>query len=177
VAGRSGNRGSRLERLTKDNFAGNGYARETHRGGGRELDMSDSPTDGPWPKDGFVVTLHLTVADVDRSAQFYSRVFGGTVVRTGHPSIVRIGNTWLILNVGGGPTDDKPSIWLRPPRQLNEVSSFMNIRVADVASCYDMWRARGAEFLTEPKDHGVEIRCYMRDPDGYLIEVGQVKAG
>ncbi|MGW0432983.1 VOC family protein [Micromonospora sp. NPDC003197] len=34
-------------------------------------------------------------------------------------------------------------------------------------------RSRGGEFLTEPKDHGMEIRCYLRDPDGYLIEVGQ----
>lgn len=38
------------------------------------------------------------------------------------------------------------------------------------------WRSRGAEFLAEPKDHGAEIRCYMRDPDGYLIEVGQTAA-
>jgi hypothetical protein len=32
----------------------------------------------------------------------------------------------------------------------------------------------GAGFLTEPLDnHGWELRCYMRDPDGYIIEVGQ----
>jgi hypothetical protein len=35
------------------------------------------------------------------------------------------------------------------------------------------WSAKGAEFLTEPKDHGREIRAYLRDPDGHLIEVGQ----
>jgi hypothetical protein len=35
------------------------------------------------------------------------------------------------------------------------------------------WSARGAEFLTPPKQHQYEIRCYIRDPDGYLIEVGQ----
>jgi len=144
---------------------------------GRELNMSESLADGLRPKDGFVVALYLTVADVDRSAQFYSRVFDGAVVRTGQPSIVQIANTWLILNVGGGPTDDKPSISLRPPQNPNEVSSFMNVRVADIASCYRTWRARGAEFITEPKDHGVEIRCYLRDPDGYLIEVGQATAG
>jgi catechol 2,3-dioxygenase-like lactoylglutathione lyase family enzyme len=33
--------------------------------------------------------------------------------------------------------------------------------------------ARGAEFLTPPQDRGAEIRCYLRDPDGHLIEVGQ----
>jgi lactoylglutathione lyase len=51
--------------------------------------------------------------------------------------------------------------------------SFLNIRVADIEAIYATWSARGAEFLTPPKDHGREIRCYLRDPDGHLIEVGQ----
>jgi hypothetical protein len=55
----------------------------------------------------------------------------------------------------------------------NEVSTFMNLRVADVQACYELWSSRGAEFLTPPIDRGAEIRCYMRDPGGYLIEVGQ----
>lgn len=43
----------------------------------------------------------------------------------------------------------------------------------DMWDCYKQWRAKGAFFLTEPLDnHGWEWRCYMRDPDGYLIEVG-----
>jgi catechol 2,3-dioxygenase-like lactoylglutathione lyase family enzyme len=33
--------------------------------------------------------------------------------------------------------------------------------------------AQGARFLTEPIDRTSELRCYLRDPDGYLIEVGQ----
>jgi uncharacterized glyoxalase superfamily protein PhnB len=54
------------------------------------------------------------------------------------------------------------------------VSSFLNLRVADIQSCYDDWTAKGAEFITEPLDnHGWETRGYMRDPDGYIIEVGQ----
>ena len=40
-------------------------------------------------------------------------------------------------------------------------------------AAYQEWRSRGAEFLTPPKVHSREIRCYMRDPDGHLIEVGQ----
>jgi catechol 2,3-dioxygenase-like lactoylglutathione lyase family enzyme len=64
-------------------------------------------------------------------------------------------------------------VTLHPPRNPDEASSFLNIRVADVHACYEDWRRKGAEFLTEPKDHAAEIRCYMRDPDGYLIEVGQ----
>ena len=125
------------------------------------------------PTDGFVVTHFLTVADVNRSAEFYVRIFGGTVVRNGEPTIIQLANSWLIVNVGGGPTDDKPTVTLRPPQNPNVVSSFPNIRFADIRACYEEWRAKGAEFLTEPKDHIAEIRCYMRDPDGYIIEVGQ----
>jgi hypothetical protein len=63
---------------------------------------------------------------------------------------------------------------LETPQNLNRVSSFLNLRVADIRDCYKKWSAKGAYFLTEPLDnHGHEWRCYMRDPDGYLIEVGQ----
>ena len=128
------------------------------------------------PKAGFVLTHFLTVADVSRSAEFYARVLGGQVIRAGQPTILQVANSWIILNVGGGPTDDKPTVTLHPPHDLDEATSFMNIRVADVRACYEEWGRQGAQFLTEPKDHGAEIRCYMRDPDGYLIEVGQSRS-
>jgi predicted enzyme related to lactoylglutathione lyase len=127
------------------------------------------------PKEGFVLTHFLTVKDVKASAEFYLRVFGGNIVMEGEPTIIEIANSWLILNVGGGPTDDKPTVTLHPPSNLNEASNFINIRVADIQRYYEEWRKKGAQFLTEPKDLGSEIRCYMRDPDGYIIEVGQSK--
>jgi lactoylglutathione lyase len=129
------------------------------------------------PKRGFVITHFLTVADIKRSAEFYLRIFRGKVIRSGQPTIIQIANSWLVLNVGGGPTDDKPTITLRTPQSLNEASSFMIIRVADIWAYYNEWQSRGAKFITEPKDHGIEIRCYMRDPDGYIIEVGQTTGG
>lgn len=110
---------------------------------------------------------------MSRAADFYARILGGDVIRRGEPTVIHLANSWVIVNVGGGPTDDKPDVTLHTPQKLNEATSFMNIRVADVWACYEDWRSKGAEFLTEPKDHGGEIRCYMRDPDGYLIEVGQ----
>ncbi len=131
------------------------------------------------PREGFTVAHFLTVADVERSALFYETVFGGRIVsrseRRGEPTYIQIANTWLILNIGGGPTPDKPTVTLGAPADLNEVSSFMNIRVADIQACYEQWRSRGAKFLTEPMDKYGETRCYIRDPDGYIIEVGQSK--
>ena len=131
------------------------------------------------PVEGITVAHFLTVADMERSVRFYETVFGAEVVSRGDaqgaPPYLRIANTWLIVNVGGGPTPDKPTVTLRPPPNPNEISSFMNIRVADIHACYELWKSRGAEFLTEPLDKYGEIRCYIRDPDGYIIEVGQSK--
>ena len=133
------------------------------------------PSDFPAPADGFVVTLFLVVADQDRSREFYRSVFDAKVVLERDPVILKIANTWLILNVGGGPTADKPTVTLETPADPNLASAFMNVRVADIAKAYREWSARGASFLTEPVDYGREIRAYIRDPDGHLIEVGQAR--
>src|SRR5260370_21666929 len=110
----------------------------------------------PDPQDGFVVTHFLVVSDQDRSREFYQSVFGAKVVLERDPVIMRIANSWLILNVGGGPTDDKPTVTLAPPADPDQASAFLNIRVADIAAAYAQRSARGAEFLTDPKDHGRE---------------------
>ena len=129
--------------------------------------------DFPAPKEGFVITHVLVVADPDRSREFYRSLLGGQVLLEGDPVIMKVANTWLTLATGGGPTDDKPGISLGTPAEPRFTSGFLNVRVADVARVYQEWSAKGAEFLTEPKDHGREIRAYLRDPDGHLIEVGQ----
>ncbi|HWY89329.1 MAG TPA: VOC family protein [Solirubrobacteraceae bacterium] len=127
----------------------------------------------PAPNEGIVLTHFIVSEDVERSRRFYTDVLGGEVVMDGEPSIVALANSWIIINIGGGPTDDKPTVTLEAPRHPDLVNSFLNIRVADIEAIYGDWSARGAEFLTPPKDHGREIRCYVRDPDGHLIEVGQ----
>ena len=129
------------------------------------------------PREGFTVAYFLTVSDIERSARFYERVFGGRILSggdsSGAPGYIQNANTWLIVNVGGGPTPDKPSVTLSVPADPDKISSFMNIRVADIQACYELWKSRGAEFITEPIAKYGEIRCYIRDPDGYIIEVGQ----
>lgn len=133
------------------------------------MDASDFPA----PQEGFVITHFLVVSDQDRSREFYRSIFDGKVVLERDPVIMKVANTWLILNVGGGPTDDKPTVTLTTPPDPDATSAFMNVRVADIYKAHAEWSAKGAQFLTEPKDHGREIRAYIRDPDGHLIEVGQ----
>jgi lactoylglutathione lyase len=128
------------------------------------------------PRDGFVVTHFLVVADQEQSRDYYRDVFGAEVLRERDPVILKLANSWVILNTGGGPTDDKPAVTLTTPPDPDTVSAFLNLRVADIGLAHREWSARGARFLTDPIDHGYEIRAYIRDPDGHLIEVGEARS-
>ena len=121
----------------------------------------------------FIVTNTIIAWDIKRSVAFYRDVLGATVLRDGEPTFLRLANIWLTINGGGGGTDDKPDVIASPPRDPNVLSNFINLRVADIKRCHEVWSSRGARFITEPKVHATEMRCYMRDPDGYLIELGQ----
>ena len=129
----------------------------------------------PTAPDGIVLAHFIVSGDVERSRRFYSEVLGGTLAYSGPGGLtyVALSNSWIIINVGGGPTDDKPAVTLETPPDPDRVSSFLNIRVKDIATVYPEWSGRGASFLTEPKQHPYETRCYIRDPDGHIIEVGQ----
>jgi catechol 2,3-dioxygenase-like lactoylglutathione lyase family enzyme len=134
------------------------------------IDFPNLPTP---PEEGLLMTLFITVRKVAESRRFYSEVLGGTVVLEENPCMVKLANSWIIMNPGGGPTPDKPGISVVNYEPGATTSIFLNLRVGDIQSCYETWKARGAEFVTPPIDRGAEIRCYMRDPDGYMIEVGQ----
>jgi catechol 2,3-dioxygenase-like lactoylglutathione lyase family enzyme len=132
----------------------------------------------PAPSEGILLTHFVVVSDIARSREFYAVVLGGEVVLDGDqdqgiPAMVKLANSWIIVNIGGGPTEDKPEVTLDVPADPHRTSAFLNIRVADIQSVYEDWSSRGARFLTPPQDRGAEIRCYVRDPDGHLIEVGQ----
>ena len=124
------------------------------------------------PSEGILLTHFIVCEDLERTKQFYVGVLGAKAVLE-DPLIMKFANGWIIANVGGGPTEDKPEVTLEVPQDPNRVSAFLNIRVADIQQIYEEWSAKGAEFLTPPIDRGPEIRCYVRDPDGHIIEVGQ----
>jgi catechol 2,3-dioxygenase-like lactoylglutathione lyase family enzyme len=63
------------------------------------IDFANLPT----PAEGLLVTLFITVRKVARSRDFYSRVLGGTVVLDENPCMVKLSNSWIIMNPGGPP--------------------------------------------------------------------------
>jgi lactoylglutathione lyase len=131
------------------------------------------PDELPAPGEGFVLTHFLVVSDQNRSREWYAQPLDAQGLRERDPVMLRATNSWLILNEGGGASDDKPEVTLTTPQDPSTTSAFLNVRVADIAAIHREWTAKGIEFLTEPKDQGQEVRAYVRDPDGHLIEIGQ----
>jgi len=78
-----------------------------------------------------------------------------------------------MLTVGGGPTQDKPTVTFASPTDPDTVISELVMRVPDCQAAYEVLRSRGAEFLTPPVDWGYEVRAFLRDPDGHLLEISQ----
>src|SRR4029077_7202289 len=107
------------------------------------IDFENLPT----PSEGFLVTQFITVRSIVRSRAFYSEVLGVQVLMEENPCMIKLSNWWLIMNPGGGPTPDKPDMSVVNYEPGNTISSFMNLRVADIQACYELWSARGAEFV------------------------------
>ena len=120
----------------------------------------------------------LVVGDVATSRDYYRDILGATVTREMEGSFCQLemAGTLLFLVSGGGPTEDKPDITFAPPTDPGTVSAELTFRVPDCQAAYDALVARGASFLSPPlaQDWGGEIRCFLRDPDGHLVELSQL---
>jgi hypothetical protein len=92
--------------------------------------------DAPIALEGFFATHFFTVSDQDRSKDFYVRILGGKVIKPDNPCYIKLANTWIILNSGGGPTPDKPEVLLETPSNLNP-SSTTAVNLAAVNSAND----------------------------------------
>ena len=128
-----------------------------------------------FPTDAMAMTHILVVSDIEASRGFYRDVLGAEVFREygGTSIVLRFAENWILLVTGGAPTEDKPDVTMAPPAEPDHVSHAMTIRVPDCRAAYETLSARGARFLTPPRDRGMEIRCFFRDPDGHLFEISE----
>lgn len=132
-----------------------------------------------FPSDDTELTRLLVVSDVERSKGWYTNVLGATLHREygGTSCVLKLLGQWVVLVTGGGPTEDKPTVTFAEPADPDRVSSELIFGVPDCRAAYEELKARGAEFLTPPVDHGWEIRAFFRDPDGHLFEISQASGG
>ena len=132
----------------------------------------------PFPTPDTALTHILVVADPGRSRRWYVEVLGAELYREyGSSVVLQFGGAWLLLVEGGGPSEDKPTVTLAPPRDPDQRDNLFTIRVDDCQAVYDHLRRRGATFLTPPVRHGGETRCFLRDPDGHLFEISEYRSG
>jgi catechol 2,3-dioxygenase-like lactoylglutathione lyase family enzyme len=130
-----------------------------------------------FPAPDTALTHILVVTDPMRSRDWYTGVLGASLYREyGSSVVLSFGAAWLLLVEGGGPTDDKPSVTLAPPPDPDVRDNLFTIRVDDCRATYELLRGRGGTFLTPPVEHGSEIRCFLRDPDGHLFELSEYRA-
>src|SRR6202008_5073175 len=90
------------------------------------------------PGEGISIAHFLTVTDINRSAPYYEKVFGARILSLGDgnaPGYLQLANIWMILNVGGVPTLDKPTVTLSVP-DPNQINRVRNCRLVDIQACY-----------------------------------------
>jgi len=125
-----------------------------------------------------LVSRFTVVRDYAKSRDFYLSLGGEAVVDVESMKFgcFSFANTWVGLCGAGGPTDDKPGISLAPCEpDEKKFASWLVVRTPDVTKKHAELKAKGVEFLTDPikLSNGVEERCYMKDPNGNIVELGQ----
>ena len=130
-----------------------------------------------FPEKDMQLTHILVVEEMKRSLNFYTNILGASLYREygGTSSVLDFNGSWLLLVTGGGPTEDKPDIFFTPLPDKKQISQAFTVRVKDCRKSYEILKSRGADFITPPHDWGMEIRCFFRDPDGYLWEISEAK--
>ncbi len=121
------------------------------------------------------LTTILVVTDLTISRRFYVDILGADLVREygGSSVVLKFLGNWLLLVTSGGPTEDKPGVYFKPPSDINSVSYSFTIRVENCSESYSILKDRGAPFITPPVTRGAETRCFFRDPDGHLFEISE----
>lgn len=129
------------------------------------------------PFENSELTTILVVSDLKKSTTFYTDMLGAELFREygGTSIVINLLNNWILLVTQGGPTEDKPDTYFKPPVDKNSVSHSFTIRVKDCRKSYVHLKRRGVVFISPPKDWGYEIRCFFRDPDGHLFEISEYK--
>jgi catechol 2,3-dioxygenase-like lactoylglutathione lyase family enzyme len=119
----------------------------------------------------------LVVGDLSRSLAFYENVLGAVrVIGSASYARLSLGRGELHLTTRSEPTPDKPGVTLAPPDPASPtVHGEVVLHVPDCRALYDQLVARGAKFLAPPAvpPWGHEVRAFLRDPDGHLVELSQ----
>jgi catechol 2,3-dioxygenase-like lactoylglutathione lyase family enzyme len=123
------------------------------------------------------VGVILAVRDVDRSVVFYRDHLGFEVDALyddpPYATLTREG-VRLSLAEQGHPAPDRPGTTLRVPQDTTVLPAIVVLEVADAHAVHARLVAEGVPMLAEPwAPPWGGLRCFVVDPDGYLVEIEQ----
>lgn len=124
--------------------------------------------DEPAPVVAGLAQVGLAVADLEASTRFYREVLGLPVrLEAGDMRFLQLGDLRLMLALPEGEEAGSDAI--------------LYLRVPELESAVEELRARGVDFLGEPRALGrigdVEVRgAFFRDPGGRLLALMEERA-
>ncbi len=121
----------------------------------------------------------LRVGDLERSIAFYTEVMGMTLLRQkDYP-----GGEFTLAFLGYGPESTHTVLelthnWGTSSYELGDGYGHIALGVEDIHATCDRIREAGAEITREPgpMKHGTTVIAFVKDPDGYKIELIEGRA-
>ncbi|MBW2712862.1 MAG: lactoylglutathione lyase [Deltaproteobacteria bacterium] len=118
----------------------------------------------------------IRVRDLEASVRFYCDVLGMRELRrTDYP-----GGRFTLVFVGFGDERDQTVVelthnWDQDDYEIGDAFGHLAFGVDDIYATCDDLRAAGAILTREPgpMQHGSTVIAFLRDPDGYAIELIQ----
>ena len=119
--------------------------------------------------------LTLTVADVQRSIDFYSGKLGFEVAWSSVPAfaMVRMGaGTIGLLSMAEAQKEG-----VEPSSPAQKAAIHVELTTDDLDGLYEDLKSKGVVFAQPPHDEPWERSMTAYDPDGYAVEFAQGKRG
>ncbi len=119
----------------------------------------------------------LRVSDLEKSLDFYVRILGMKILRQNEYPQGRFTNTF----VGYHAEDDGANLELTynwdqdEPYNRGNAWGHLALKVSDVYAASEYLKGEGVEFTKEPSPmkNGTRILAFIKDPDGYPIELNE----
>ncbi|MBS98922.1 MAG: lactoylglutathione lyase [Oceanospirillaceae bacterium] len=116
----------------------------------------------------------IRVSDLQKSLSFYTDVLGMKLLRRkDYPE-----GKFTLAFVGFGEESEQAVLelthnWDTDSYDLGDGYGHVAIEVEDVYAACDAIKAKGGEVVREagPMKHGSSILAFVKDPDGYMIEL------
>jgi catechol 2,3-dioxygenase-like lactoylglutathione lyase family enzyme len=119
----------------------------------------------------------LAVRDVERSTRFYVDHLGFVIdALYDDPPYATLSRDGVRLSLAeqGHPAPDRPGITLQVPADPTVLPVIVVLEVADAAAVHAQLVEAGTPMLAEPwSPPWGGLRCFVVDPDGYLVEIEQ----